>query len=120
MKRLIIFLFIMSFVTVPETLHATCRIPMGEFMLTAYCPCEECSEGYGRHTSTGKIARAEHTIAVDPDVIGYGAKVEIDGDLYRAEDCGGAVHGDHIDIFFDTHAEVDDYEVQYDDVWIIR
>lgn len=119
MKKLIIFA-LLSFLLIPVKAHSTCRVPMGEFKTTAYCPCEECSEGYGRHTSTGCCARAQHTIAVDPSVIGYGAKVEIDGDLYRAEDCGGGVEGDHVDIFFDTHDEVDEYEVQYKDVWIIK
>lgn len=95
-------------------------INMGEFKLTAYCPCYECSEGYGRQTSTGKTARSTHTIAVDPNVIGYGAKVKIGDVLYTAEDCGGGVHGDHIDIFFDTHQEVEEFGVRYKDVKIIR
>lgn len=73
---------------------------------TAYCPCEECSEGYGRMTSTGVLAKAGHTIAVDPSVIPYGTEVIIDGITYVAEDCGGAVKGNIVDIFFDTHEEV--------------
>lgn len=95
-------------------------INMGEFKITAYCPCEECSEGYGRTTCTGKTARSNHTIAVDPSVIGYGAKVKIGGTTYIAEDCGGGVEGDHIDIFFDTHSEVDDFGTTYKNVKIIR
>ena len=80
-----------------------------EATLTAYCPCEKCSEGYGRSTATGKIAEANHTAAVDPKVIPYGTKIEIDGITYVAEDCGGAVKGYTIDIFFDTHEETEKF-----------
>lgn len=95
-------------------------INMGEFKLTAYCPCEECSEGYGRRTSTGATAKSSHTIAVDPDVIGYGSRVKIGGKTYKAEDCGGGVVGDHIDIFFDTHSEVEEFGIKYKNVKILR
>lgn len=78
-----------------------------EATLTAYCPCEKCSEGYGRNTATGKTAKANRTAAVDPKVIPYGTKIEIDGKTYVAEDCGGAVKGYTIDIFFDTHEETE-------------
>lgn len=78
---------------------------LGEFVLTAYCPCHECSEGYGRHTATGASARSNWTIAVDPDIIPYGTHVIIDGNEYVAQDCGGGVNGNHIDVFFDTHSE---------------
>ena len=90
------------------------------FKTTAYCPCKECSGGYGNHTATGKIARSNHTIAVDPDVIRYGTKVTIDGVTYTAEDCGGAVRGNHIDIFFDTHDEVEKFGKKYGFVYVKR
>lgn len=77
--------------------------------ITAYCPCEECSGGYGRQTATGRIAKAGRTVAVDPKFVKYGSKVIIDGHEYTAEDCGGAVKGNHIDIFFDTHTEVEEF-----------
>ena len=86
---------------------------LGKFKLTAYCPCRECSGGYGRQTSTGRRARARHTVAVDPDIIKYGSKVEIDGITYTAEDCGGKVKGKHIDVFFDTHDEVEKFGKKY-------
>ena len=95
-------------------------INMGEFKITAYCPCDECSEGYGRHTASSTRARSSHTIAVDPTVISYGTKVVIDGQTYVAEDCGCGVVGDHIDIFFDTHEEVEDFGVKYKNVKLIR
>ena len=90
------------------------------FKTTAYCPCKECSGGYGNHTATGKIARSNHTIAVDPDVINYGTKVTIDGTTYPAEDCGAAVRGKHIDIYFNNHADVERYGVRYKKVRVKR
>lgn len=83
------------------------------FKITAYCPCKECSGGYGNHTATGTIARANYTIAVDPSVIKYGTKIKIDGITYTAEDCGGGVKGKHIDIYFNNHKEVERYGVKY-------
>jgi len=77
--------------------------------LTAYTPAgggkSPKSPGYGR-TATGKKATEGTTIAVDPDVIPLGWWVYIEGIGYRrAEDTGGAVNGNKIDVFFDNHAE---------------
>lgn len=91
---------------------------LGTFYCTAYCPCYECSEGYGDMTSTGVRARSYHTIAVDPSVLPYGTKVVINGIVYTAEDCGGGVRGKHIDIYFDTHYEAMNYDTGYHDVYI--
>lgn len=101
-------------------LQAKTLISMGEFKITAYCPCEECSDGYGRMTSTRKIARSGHTVAVDPDVISYGTVLKIGDGEYIAEDCGGLVKGEHIDVFMDTHEEVLEFGKQYRNVWIVR
>lgn len=77
-----------------------------EVIATAYCPCEKCcGEWADGITSTGVTAKAGRTIAVDPSVIPYGTEIEIDGHIYVAEDCGGAIKGNAVDIYFDTHAE---------------
>ena len=44
-------------------------------------------------------------MAVDPKVIPFGSKLMINGVVYTAEDRGGGVRGNHIDIFFNTHGE---------------
>lgn len=81
-------------------------ISLGEFELTAYCPCSKCCGIYANgYTSTGAKATAGHTIAVDPKVIPYGTTVIINGHEYVASDCGGAIKGNRIDVFFDTHEE---------------
>lgn len=53
-------------------------------------------------TSTGVIAEEGKTIAVDPSVIPYGSTVLIDGKEYLAQDCGGAIKGNKIDIFVES------------------
>lgn len=94
-------------------------VPMGTFKTTAYCPCYSCSEGWGRSTSTGATAAANHTIAVDPRVLPYGSQVMINGIVYTAEDRGGGVKGNHIDIFFDTHGETRQYGVRNVEVFLL-
>ena len=84
-----------------------------EFHVTAYCGCYSCSEGYGTQTSTGVTAEAGRTIAVDPDVVPYGSKVQINDHTYVAEDCGGAINGYEIDIYMDEHSSTDRFGSQY-------
>ena len=84
---------------------------LGEFKITYYWPGED---SYGTSTSTGAIATEGRTIAVDPNVIPYGTEVLIDGHVYIAEDCGGAVKGNVIDIF----VEDERMEMYYTDVYV--
>lgn len=51
--------------------------PLGEFRLTAYCPCMKCCGKTDGITSTGTTAAEGRTIAVDPRVIPYGSAVTI-------------------------------------------
>lgn len=117
---LLIFLFSVS----AEAKSKRKLIDMGEFKITAYCPCEICSDGWGRRTYSGKTAEAGRTIAVDRSVIDIGSKVKIGKHIYTAEDTGGKVDGDHIDIFFDTHEEVEEFAnrkgIKYINVWVVR
>ena len=45
------------------------------------------------------------TIAVDPRIIPLGSKVEINGRIYIAEDTGGAIKGNRIDMCVSSHSE---------------
>lgn len=95
-------------------------INMGEFKLTAYCACEECSDGWEDVTATGTRCIEGRTVAVDPDVIAYGTKLLINGHVYTAEDCGGGVVGDHVDIYINDHDRVDMFGVKYTNIWIVK
>lgn len=98
---------------------------LGEFKLTAYCACKQCcgkdpgSPYYGI-TASGTTATAGRTIAVDPSVIPYGSEVVINGHTYIAEDCGGAIKENRIDIYFDTHEEALNFGVQHATVYLIN
>ena len=87
---------------------------IGIFKTTGYCPCTYCSEGYGTTTATGAVAVEGITIAVDPSVIPYGSKVWINGHCYIAQDCGGAVRGNIIDIYVENHEDCDKMNGMYE------
>lgn len=95
-------------------------IPLGTFKTTAYCPCHQCSEGWGRQTSSGALATANYTVAVDRRVIPIGSKLLINGQEYVAQDVGGGVKGNHIDIYFNTHAETRQHGVRNAEVYLIK
>lgn len=90
---------------------------LGEFKLTAYCACSKCCGQWADGiTSTGTKPVQGRTIAVDQDVIPYGSEVIINGHTYRAEDCGGAIIGNRIDVYFDNHEEALEFGVQHSSV----
>lgn len=92
---------------------------LGEFKITGYCACEECCGKNDGITSTGTEATAGRTVAVDPNVIPYGTEVIIGDEAYVAEDCGSAVKGNKIDIFYDSHEEALAAGVRYESVAVI-
>lgn len=91
---------------------------LGNFKITYYCGCQSCSDEWGTMTATGVTAKEGRTIAVDPKVIPYGTKVTINGREYVAEDCGGAIKGNRIDIFVNNHERARKAGVDYFDVYI--
>ena len=93
------------------------RAALGEFKLTAYCPCAKCCGKTDGITATGTTATEGRTIAVDPRVIPYGSTVTLyyeDGTVhtYTAEDCGGGIKGNRLDIYFDDHQAALQFGVQ--------
>lgn len=69
-----------------------------------------CGEGHGI-TYTGVPVTAGWTCAVDSSVIPYGSEVMVDyGDrveFYKAQDKGGWIKGNHIDLAVETHELAD-------------
>jgi len=79
-----------------------------DFMATAYTHTDA---GCDTVTATGTTVR-RGTVAVDPDVIPYGTRMFIitdDGSyiygIATAEDCGGGVKGNHVDLYFENTDE---------------
>lgn len=91
---------------------------LGEFVITAYCPCEKCCGEYADGlTASGTVATEGRTCAVDPEVIPLGTEIEIDGVKYVAEDVGGAIKGNRIDICFNDHRSALQYGVKCREVF---
>ena len=120
MRKKLLLMTTLTLMIMPIRANARTVIDMGEMKLTAYCPCEECSDHWGRQTRSGKTATANHTVAADLSVMNLGDHITINGEEYTVEDCGAGVQGDHIDIFFDTHEEVEEFGVKYGEVMIWR
>ena len=94
---------------------------LGNFIITHYCPCSICCGPWRDGiTSTGATAVTNRTIAVDPTQIPYGSKVVINGQVYVAEDCGGAIKNNHIDIYVGSHAEAETKGVYETEVYLLE
>ena len=103
-----------SNVTKPATRGAARIDASGsECVLTAYCPCEKCCGIWAKnrpngvvYTASGEVAQEGVTVAADWDVYPAGTVLYIEGmGEYIVQDVGGAVNGNHIDVYFDTHEE---------------
>lgn len=80
---------------------------LGIFTITHYC-CEQyphiCNAGAPYKTATGTTPHVGGC-AVDPKKIPLGSYLKIGGAVYHAEDTGGAIKGNRIDIVVGTHKE---------------
>lgn len=93
---------------------------LGTFRITHYCSCSKCCGKWGNATAWAGSIVPGTTIAVDPKVIPKLSNVYIDGYGYRrAEDCGGAIKGNKIDVAVSNHSEALQLGVVYKDVWLI-
>lgn len=93
----------------------------GTFKCYAYCPCSICCGSSARgYTKSGTRATEGRTIAVDPAVIPLGSVVYINGHEYIAEDTGGGIDGNTIDVFMDSHQAALEWGVKYYKVFVIE
>lgn len=104
--------------------QATEPVSLGNFKLTGYCPCEICCGKWASNRPNGIVYGAigeelkeGYSIAVDPDVIPYGSEVIINGKTYKAQDCGGAIKGNRIDLYFESHSDALEFGVRYAEVF---
>lgn len=110
----------------PESSGSTTEPPagavkIGHYQITHYCPCAICNDRSDQLTALGTKLKPGTTIAVDPSLIPLGSKVWIEGyGIRTAEDTGGAIKGNHIDMCVSTHAEAMHKGVVYKDVYIIK
>lgn len=93
---------------------------LGEFKLTFYTPDPSENGGY-TVTATGKSLSANvwKAVAVDPSVIPLGSTVYIEGfGTFTAEDVGGAINGNRIDVLVGSYAEADALGIQWAKVYV--
>lgn len=103
---------------------------LGEFKITAYCPCEKCC-GYWAtvrpadengepivYTASGKIAAQGVTVAADTSILPFGTVLVIGGHEYTVQDRGGMVKGNHVDIYFDSHEAAKEWGTQYMEIFV--
>lgn len=81
---------------------------LGDYLLTAYCPCPICCGAYSNmenpRTASGTTPVAGRTVA-GPAELPFGTQLNINGYIFTVEDRGGAINGNHLDVYFNTHEE---------------
>lgn len=107
-------------------------VNLGTFRLTAYCSCGACCGKWAEnrpvdesgkeivYTASGAVAAQGRTVAVDPAVIPLGSVLYIGGAEYVAEDTGGGIVGNSVDIYFDSHEDALEFGLQYGEVSILQ
>ena len=93
-------------------------INLGKYKLTAYCACKKCCGKSDGITASGVKAVQGVTVAADTRVLPFGTKIIIDSHEYTVQDRGGAIKGNKIDIYFDSHQEALNFGVQYKEVFM--
>lgn len=90
----------------------TCKI-------TAYCSCSKCCGKSNGITAAGTVATAGRTVAASSKYP-IGTKLNIGGHIYTVEDRGGAITGNKIDIFVNSHSEALAWGVRYLPVSVVE
>ena len=89
------------------------------YKITAYCPCMKCCGKTNGRTASGTTATAGRTVAASSN-FAFGTKLNIGGRIYTVEDRGGAIKGNKIDVFVNTHAEALQWGVRYLNVNVVN
>ena len=93
---------------------------LGNFKLSFYCPCATCNGTASSLTASGTTLTEGRTIAVDSSVIPLGSRVYIDGyGVFIAEDTGGAIRNNKIDVLVSSHSRAYELGIQYADVYLL-
>ena len=82
------------------------------YKITAYCSCSKCCGKSTGKTASGTQATAGRTVAA-PSKFAFGTKLNIGGHIYTVEDRGGAITGNRIDIYVNSHSAALQWGVKY-------
>ena len=89
------------------------------YKITAYCSCAKCCGKTNGITASGRKAKAGRTIAA-PRGFKFGTKLSINGKTYIVEDRGGAIKGNRIDLYVNSHSEALRWGVRYLPVKVLK
>ena len=89
------------------------------YKITAYCSCSKCCGKATGRTASGTTATAGRTVAASSK-FAFGTQLNIGGHIYTVEDRGGAINGNKIDIFVNSHAEALQWGVRYLPVSVVE
>lgn len=89
------------------------------YKVTAYCSCAKCCGKSSGITALGTRATAGRTVAASSK-FAFGTKLNVNGHVYTVEDRGGAISGNKIDIFVNSHAEALAWGVKYLPVSVVN
>lgn len=107
-------------------------VSLGEFRITAYCPCEICCGNWAKNrpvdedgsvqvfTASGDLAVEGVTIAADTSILPFGTEVIIDDVRYIVQDRGRVIKDNRIDVYFENHQDALEFGVQYKEIFIER
>lgn len=95
--------------------------------VTAYCPCTRCcGAGAQGLTASGRRISFNHGrfVAADTHVLPFNTKLIVPGYAGDAAvqviDRGGAIKGNHIDLFFPTHEQAREWGVKWMQVTVLE
>lgn len=91
----------------------------GRYKVTAYCACMSCCGKTNGITASGTKATANRTVAA-PSTFAFGTELVINGQTYIVEDRGGAIQGNRIDVYMNSHSEALAWGVRYLDVEVLN
>ena len=93
--------------------NTTTAVIGGEtYKITAYCSCSKCCGKTTGRTASGTQATAGRTVAA-PSKFAFGTKLNIGGHIYTVEDRGGAIKGNRIDVYVNSHSAALQRGVKY-------
>ena len=103
-----------------STARTSTAVVNGEtYKVTAYCSCAKCCGKTNGITASGTRATAGRTVAASSK-FAFGTKLNIGGQIYTVEDRGGAIQGNRIDIYVNSHSAALQWGVRYLPVSVVQ
>lgn len=92
---------------------------LGNYIITYYCSCEQCCGKNNGITASGQKVQDGVTIAADSS-LPFGTKVYIQGiGLRVVQDRGGAIKGNIMDVYVNSHDKAIQLGRSRKDVWMV-